>query len=265
MKAVVICLAVVFLGYPVDIAAQPAPRPTPPERYTAPIEMYKTGLGRFTRPISSTNKEAQAFFDQGFQMMFAFAKPEAVRSFREAWERDPNCAICYGVKRGRGVLSNGPMNAEQAPTNIQRFRKQSGEESRNGEGTRFHRCDDGPLRRAIRSREARRTGQSVRGGDGTIAARYPDDLEAATLYADACFFWSPAWHARHQHRIGQAPSPRARAGACERMFHHPCACHLYVHATESTVVPQRAEACARSLENPFLAPAISHMPSQTWN
>ena len=28
-------------------------------------------------------------------MMYAFAKPEAVRSFREAWKRDPNCAICY--------------------------------------------------------------------------------------------------------------------------------------------------------------------------
>src|SRR5688572_5192937 len=76
--------------------AQPAPaRASVFERYTQPIAIYKNGLGAFTRPISSSNKEAQAFFDQGFQMMYSFAKPEAIRSFRESWKRDPNCAICY--------------------------------------------------------------------------------------------------------------------------------------------------------------------------
>src|SRR5688572_27536025 len=64
--------------------AQRAPPKTVFERNTQPIELFKTGLGGFTRPISSSNKEAQAFFDQGFQMMYAFAKPEAIRSFREA-------------------------------------------------------------------------------------------------------------------------------------------------------------------------------------
>ena len=79
------------------------------ERYTEPIQIYKTGLGTFTRPISSTNKEAQAFFDQGFQMMYAFAKPEAVRSFREAWKRDPDCAICYwGEAWAWGSYLNAP-------------------------------------------------------------------------------------------------------------------------------------------------------------
>ena len=63
-------------------AQQPAQRSVF-ERYSEPIEIYKSGLGTFTRPISSANKEAQAFFNQGFQMMYAFAKPEAVRSFRE--------------------------------------------------------------------------------------------------------------------------------------------------------------------------------------
>ena len=86
------------------------------ERYTEPIQIFKTGLGTFTRPISSTNKEAQAFFDQGFQMMYSFAKPEAVRSFREAWKRDPDCAICYwGEAWAWGSYLNAPMNAEEAP------------------------------------------------------------------------------------------------------------------------------------------------------
>src|SRR5687768_7026574 len=95
--------------------AKPAPR-TVLERNSEPIDLFKTGLGTFTRPISSTNKDAPAFFNQGFQMMYAFAKPEAVRSFREAWKRDPDCAICYwGEAWAWGSYLNAPMNGEEAP------------------------------------------------------------------------------------------------------------------------------------------------------
>src|SRR6185312_3020791 len=56
------------------------------------------------------------FFNQGFQMMWSFAKPEAVRSFRESWKRDPECAICYwGEAWAWGSYLNAPMNAEEAP------------------------------------------------------------------------------------------------------------------------------------------------------
>jgi hypothetical protein len=72
------------------------------ERNTEPIEIFKNGLGRFTRPISSSNKEAQAYFDQGFQMMYAFAKQEAIRSFREAWKRDATAPSATGARRGHG-------------------------------------------------------------------------------------------------------------------------------------------------------------------
>src|SRR5262245_60580022 len=86
------------------------------QRYLAPIELFKNWLGTCTKPISTTNKEAQAFFDQGFQMMYSFAKPEAVRSFRESWKRDGNCAICYwGEAWAWGSYLNGPMTAEESP------------------------------------------------------------------------------------------------------------------------------------------------------
>ena len=68
-------------------AAQP---PSPngnalPPFVARPIPIYKVGLGSFSRKISTSNAEAQAFFDQGFQLMYSFGKYEAVRSFREAW------------------------------------------------------------------------------------------------------------------------------------------------------------------------------------
>ncbi len=66
-----------------------------PADFDEPIRLYANILGTFTRPISSRDPQAQAYFNQGFRLMYAFAKPEAGRSFREAQRRDPNCAICY--------------------------------------------------------------------------------------------------------------------------------------------------------------------------
>ena len=66
-----------------------------PESFSEPIGLYPTALGSHTHPISSSNAEVQAYFNQGFQLMYAFAKEDATRSFREAWKRDPDCAICY--------------------------------------------------------------------------------------------------------------------------------------------------------------------------
>ena len=73
------------------------------------------GSARSRVPISSTNREAQAYFSQGFQLMYAFAKTEAGRSFREAQKRDPNCAICYwGEAWAWGPYVNGRMTVEHA-------------------------------------------------------------------------------------------------------------------------------------------------------
>ena len=62
-KMLTCIVAVSVAGSLVGVAgAQQPAKPTVSERYSAPIEIYNSGLGTFTRPISSTNKEAQAFF-----------------------------------------------------------------------------------------------------------------------------------------------------------------------------------------------------------
>jgi tetratricopeptide (TPR) repeat protein len=49
-------------------------------------------------------------------------------------------------------------------------------------------------------------------------------------------------------------------------IHHPGACHLYIHATEATKVPGKAEACAAFLGSSIPgASHINHMPSHTYN
>jgi tetratricopeptide (TPR) repeat protein len=239
------------------------------ERFTAPITIYKIGLGTFSRKISSPNAEAQAFFNQGFQMMWSFAKPEAVRSFREAWKRDPDCAICYwGEAWAWGSYLNAPMSAEEAPyayTAVQKARSLATAHAT-------------PLERAMidalsvryvdkfdpntRVNQDRAYAEAMR----KLADTYPDDLDIVTLYGDALFLLEPRRGSRDVNDPNVQRLHHVLETVLARDVHHPGACHLYVHATESTVEPGRAEQCAEFLGSSIPgASHINHMPSHTWN
>jgi tetratricopeptide (TPR) repeat protein len=250
--------------------AQPASAPARSlfDRYTEPIRLFEVGLGTFTRPMSSRQREAQQFFDQGFQMMFAFAKPEAVRSFREAWKRDPECAICYwGEAWAWGSYLNGPMSAEESPHAYAASRKALA--LRNRASAQERALIDAMAVRYVETFDlATRVDQDRAYADAMekVAAQYPDDLDIATLYADALFLLEP----RRGTRDHTQPSVHKLHQVLERILgkdvRHPGACHLYVHATESTTVPGRAEACAEFLGRSIPgASHINHMPSHTWN
>jgi tetratricopeptide (TPR) repeat protein len=239
------------------------------DRYTKPIEIFKTGLGTFSRKISSSNAEAQAFFNQGFQMMWSFAKPEAVRSFREAWKRDPDCAICYwGEAWAWGSYLNAPMSAEEAPYAYAAIQKARALESAHAT----------PLERAMiealsvryvekfdpntRVNEDRAYSEAMQ----KLADANPNDLDIVTLYGDSLFLLEPRRGSRDVNDPNVQRLHHVLESVLARDMHHPGACHLYVHATESTTVPERAEACAEFLGNSIPgASHINHMPSHTWN
>ena len=108
----------------VAAAEQHHERPLPAD-FNEPIRLYTVGLGKFTRPISSTNAEAQAYFNQGFQLMYAFAKPEAVRSFREAAKARPGMRdLLLGRSLGMGVVhQRGHGRRSRRRSRTPRFRR----------------------------------------------------------------------------------------------------------------------------------------------
>jgi tetratricopeptide (TPR) repeat protein len=243
--------------------------PGPVPKYVAePIQLFTTALGPFNRTISSTNPEAQAFFNQGFQMMFAFAKLDAVRSFREAWKRDPECAICYwGEAWAWGSYLNGPMNAEQSPFAYAAAKKAL---SLRAKAT----PQEQAFIDAIQVRYVKDFDPKTRVEQDTAYAeamqkvyeKYPDDLDAGTLYGDALFLLEP----RRGTRDINAPNIQRLHAVLESVLtrdpKHPGACHLYVHATESTTRPDKAEHCAQFLGDMIPgASHINHMPSHTFN
>jgi tetratricopeptide (TPR) repeat protein len=239
-----------------------------PAAFSGRIDLYKAGLGTFARPISSRNSEAQAFFNQGFQLTYAFAKPEAVRSFREAETRDPVCAICYwGEAWAWGSDLNWVMGPEEAPfayAAIQRAVSLSV-----AHATPIERAFIAAMavRYVERFDPARRRDQDRAYADAMkmVVDAYPDDLDAAVLYAEALFLLEPRAGARD---IAN-PNVQRIVGVLERALstdiRHPGACHLYIHITEATSEPARAAACAEFIGGSIPgASHINHMPSHTW-
>lgn len=273
-----LAMAVFISTSPVALAQPPAgsaPATLPPF-VAEPIALYKVGLGSFSRKISSSDPEAQAYFDQGFQLMYAFAKYEAIRSFREAWKRDPACAMCYwGEAWAWGSNLNQVLGAGEAPFAYAAVQKAL---SLKQAAPPVEKA----LVEALAHRYVEHFDPAKRGEqDRAYAAAmervyetYPADLDIGTLYADALFHLEP--------RPGPPPGRRPRLQnldaanvrriheVLERLLardpHHPGACHWYVHATEATAKAGSAQACAEYLGASIPgASHINHMPSHTFN
>ena len=240
-----------------------------PEGFRATFPLYSEALGPFTRAISTPDANAQDYFNQGFQMMYAFAKMEAARSFREAWKLDPNCAICYwGEAWAWGSYLNGQIREEDAPPAYAAIQKALALASDhatpaeqafiNAMSVRY--VEDYEPDKRVEQDEAYAEAMRL------VAERYPDDLDAVTLYADALFLLEPRRGTRdlNDPRVQRLHS--VLESVLAKDIKHPGACHLYIHATESTTAPEKAADCAEHLG--FAIPGashINHMPSHTWN
>ncbi|HSR50335.1 MAG TPA: hypothetical protein VLV83_05865 [Acidobacteriota bacterium] len=242
--------------------------PELPEVFSQPIPLYEKALGPFTRPISSSSKEAQQYFDQGFQLMYAFSKQNATRSFREAHKFDPECAICYwGEAWTWGSYLNGKMREEEAPHAYRAIQKALDLKEHASEKERaFIEAMAVRYVEDFDPDEREEQDKAYAEAMGRLAQRYPEDLDAQTLYGEALFLLQP----RRGYRDIEDPEIQKIHSIFEKVLEaditHPGACHLYIHATESTVRPDLAEPCAEHLGRAIPgASHIQHMPSHTFN
>ena len=268
-KLQLICVLLLSTILPAMAAEEKSESAELPEIFNEPIQLYTKGLGTFTRPISSVNKEAQAYFNQGFQMMYAFAKQDAIRSFGEARKRDPDCAICFwGEAWSWGSYLNGPMGKEGAPHAYAAIQKAI-ELAPNHATPREQAFIEAMTVRYVKDFDPeKRLEQDKPYADAMrrLSERFPHDLDAATLYAEALFVMEPRRGERDIHDPNVKRLHQVLEAVLEKDIRHPGACHLYIHATESTVAPGKAEACAEFIGNSIPgASHINHMPSHTWN
>ncbi len=226
----------------------------------SPVKLYK-GLGSWSHPISTSNPEAQKFFDQGLTLAYGFNRYEALRSFRRAAELDPNAAMAYWGM----ALAQGP------------YVNMDGDPSFDIKGA----CAAVEAGLKIKSAPPREIAYLQAAATWcpeykpkvysdalrALVKQYPDDLDAMTLYADSLLI-PVRWHWYTNAGMPAEGVPEAEhslESVLRRWPQHPGANHLYIHAVESSQSPERAIASAQRLMG--ITPAAGHMvhmPGHIW-
>jgi tetratricopeptide (TPR) repeat protein len=254
---------------PDQVAGTTALAPVVTPSFQEPIDLLPEVTGPLSWRITTGSLEAQAYFDQGFQLRFAYGVDEAARSFREAHEADPTCAMCYwGEAFALGSYLNGGMTVEKAPYALAAIRRAAELAETNAtamekdliEATAVRYVEGYALdmRRSLDEAFA----ESMR----QVHETYPDELNITAIYASALFLLEPRRGTRDLDDPGVMRLHAVLEDGLAKDVTHPGLCHLYVHATESTERPGLAEPCAAFLSDGIPgASHIQHMPSHTWN
>ncbi|HEY6228222.1 MAG TPA: hypothetical protein VI282_13960, partial [Verrucomicrobiae bacterium] len=73
-------------------------------------EPFYEGLGSTRRPVSSSSEKAKAYVNQGLAFVYGFNHGAAIRSFQQAADLDPECAMAHwGVALASGPHINFPI------------------------------------------------------------------------------------------------------------------------------------------------------------
>jgi len=219
-----------------------------------------TGMGDLHHPVSTKNADAQAFFDQGLRLIYAFNHDEAARSFQRAADLDPKLAMAYwGIAEAVGPNYNDPASEErfkQAHEAIQKAVDLSAGASPAEQdyikamAKRFPADPKADLRKAA---------EEYHDAMREVAKKYPDDLDAATLFAESGMNLHPwgLWLQDGTPREGTEEIVATLEGVIKRDPNHMGAVHYYIHAVEASNTPERALAGANRLA--ALAPAAGHL------
>ncbi len=225
-----------------------------------------SGLGVHTLEITAAEPSVQRYFDQGLVLAFGFNHAESIRSFKAAQKLDPKCAMCFwgealAIGPNINVTSNGSVimsdadrmaayDVLQKALALKEFASKKEGDYIDALSARYN-GDVTSARRPLDLAYAEAMGK--------LAAKYPEDNDAAALYAEALMNTMP-WN---YWLGGGDPKPDTVKviSSLERIIEndpqHPLALHLYIHAIEASKNPQRAESAADELAT--LVPGSGHL------
>lgn len=249
-------LILLLVGIPSTGVAQEAPGTS----VAQPVQLLP-GLGNHHHPIATKSPEAQKFFDQGLALAYAFNRAEAARSFRQAAQLDPFAAMpWWGVSLSLGRHLNMDLDQDVdgagAFAAIEKARSLMANAPENERAyieALAKRCSGAANPDGARLDEEYAT--AMRG----LASRYPDDLDAQTLFADSLL----NLHRYHWYSAEGHPEEGAEevldllTSIILRDPEHYGAHHLYVHELDTSPHPEYALASAEALHR--LTPGAAHL------
>ncbi|HEX6838857.1 MAG TPA: hypothetical protein VF334_19900, partial [Polyangia bacterium] len=253
----------------------PQPAATHEHEHAAAAEQQAKlydNLGDHHRAISTTNGEAQRFFDQGLRLTYAFNHEEAGRSFEAAAARDPSCAICFwGAALVLGPNYNQPAGAERAKKAVALLKKAAAAPNAS------------PVERALIAALQKRYVDPPPAADDQkaqaaldeayanamrdVAKQYPSDDDVQVLFAESMMDLRPwrLWEPDGKPAPGTDEILATLEKVLARNPQHPGANHYYIHAVEASPHPEKALAAADRIGNMMPgAGHIVHMPSHVY-
>jgi tetratricopeptide (TPR) repeat protein len=261
-------LSILFALTLCDLAAGQTPAHQHSAQPQAKPATLMGGLGTLHHPVSTSNAQAQQFFDQGLRLIYAFNHDEAARSFQRAADLDPKLGMAYwGVAEAVGPNYNDPASDERfavAHDAIQKAVDLSAGASP-VEQAYIHAM---ALRFPVDPKADRRQAtETYHDAMREVVKNFPDDLDAATLFAEAGMNLHPwgLWHKDGTPEAGTEEIVATLESVIKREPNHMGAVHYYIHSVEASTSPERALAGANRLA--AMAPGaghIVHMPGHIY-
>ena len=216
-------------------------------------------LGSHHKAVGTRVPLAQQYFDQGLRLVYGFNHAEAIRSFTRATELDPACAMCWwGIAYAYGPHVNAGMDSASGVKAYEAAQK-----------ARSLSLNASPWKQAYIGAVAARYApvppvnranldSAYARGMADVTRSYPNDLDAAALYAESLMDLRPwnYWTPQGKPYPGTEEIVRQLERVIARNPEHPGACHYYIHAVEA-VNPQLAVPCAERLAR--LMPGVGHI------
>ena len=219
-------------------------------------------------PISTRREEAQKFFDQGLALVYASNQDEAIRSFRRAADIDPGSPMPHwGIALAFGQTLGQPIDAARANAAYAAVRRASELAVRAPAKERAYVAALAKRYSTIPQADSNALAIDYKDGMRQLTRTYPNDTHAATLYAASLMALRPGalWTPEGSPAEGTTELVEVLERVLEREPDHVGANHYYIHATESSLTPERGLKSARRLET--LVPAaghLLHMPVHTY-
>ena len=261
MRRVQIKLIVLLLAAGSYAQAQHHHHEQQPSRPTELLE----GLGNHIHPIATDSALAQKFFDQGLALIFGFNHEEAAHLFARASELEPKSPMPHwGIALALGPNYNLPPMPEREEKAWRAIAKAKELATNAPENERAY--VEALVTRYSKDPHEDRHKLAVAYKDAMKEVKecYPDDLDAATLYAEALMNLRPwqLWTADGLPAEGTLEIVEVLENVLRRDPNHPGANHYYIHAVEASKTPERALPSAMRLGSIMPgAGHIVHMPS----
>jgi len=227
-----------------------------------------SGIGEQHHPVSTTNAEAQQFFDQGLRYIYAFNHDEAARSFQRATELDPTLAMAYwGVAEAVGPNYNDPASEDRFKQAHEAIAKALSLSANATPSEREYVAAMAVRFPADPKADLKKAAEDYHDAMRELVKHNPDDLDAATLFAEAGMNLRPwqLWHHDGTAEVGTDEIVATLESVIKRDPNHVGANHYYIHAVEASNNPERALSSANRLA--ALAPGaghLVHMPAHTY-